>query len=1321
MAALREDSFTRAHRGKRVRKLSDSENDSLRSSFRIETGNSQFYTKVPLTHLELDNDGGGGTGLTRNKKTQASFRLKKMTGYHDGSSRFPKLNDCAHFHYDNVEVTTITLTILDDNASYDETSAVQQNGGATHLDVPYTVQVGSTNKTWLIKRCYEDFRVLDKQIHRCIYDRRFSQLAELPKAKALSENRDAVKAMLAHYLNRFSEIAGDRINCGPVLNWMEIDNHGNRLVVGDDSAINIPAVAAAHVIQRYVAQAPDEITLQVGDIVSVIDMPPAEDSLWWHGKRGFEVGFFPSQCVELIGDIVPQAVASKIPKTPKPVLRRHGKLITFLRSFLVQRPTKGGLKQRGILRERVFGCDLGEHLLNTSQDVPDLVKACTKFIEEYGVVDGIYRLSGVASNIHRLRDEFDSEKSPELDEFKKDIHCVTAVCKLYFRELPNPLLTYQLYDRFAVAVADEENRLMHIHGTVQQLPPPHYRTLEYLIKHLSKMAEMEEKTGMNTKNLAIVWAPNLLRSKEIESGAAAFMEIRVQAVVVEYLIRNMDLIFNNKLFPDVPGLAVAKEHMQRPKSVIMSLPTKLLSLEEAQARTQNIEPDKEKKYIEVGGGPAALQEYHTVIDVPGRRPSSKFKKSGTWRDFFSFKQKDGKQKPQRENSPERTSYVIKGKQGSLRSVRSVESLTTTEGNAIKMTFDRHPESDKLPRRRRSSISCVEDSGLRRSCSNDSYFEDDSTVTTAAIAAATNDFLSATGQSPDDSIEVEEEAMHWHDVDSRMSSPMWIDEGIKTPDTSNKGSPLTPLATPRDMAMQPTVRTRAHTDPILDQSYDRKVDFQKSLPGEIHSPQRPPRSVDSCLKEATSDSSEARLRSKPVPPPKPAQRPVPAPRVSLSSHPTSDQKTNVNIENDEFAETGLEQRRPSVLQKLKHAVSPKKCEKERKSGERNSGHDLKISNEANDIVVKKRPTLSPVDTRRHVDKPESLVTHQGVVLRPRKLSPLVPQQTDAFEGFLSSPRKNRYSLDTVLSEYDNLREKYNSQALSPDFDVLQEISNEYENVSIQGKPVLSSERTMEHNASNEGPHTVVVRQKSKPSEVSLGLNLQERLEMINSGKTEVDDVQTEFAKSEFPGPQTATIMPFTPPPTPETSENVFSYRNSNGCMDGSVSPGISSLNISCNNSTSDNSSPKLFSNFSERKPIKLGSFKKKSPTLAAYEMNSAKMSSVAAKMSLYSSPVSSPTEENVFLSEMKSKLESTQEGANIRTSSSSSAQENIYMNFPVIQWRDSPNLATFSDEFKASRSTLISQYDNVDDEYDYSINSTNLPPLAIVEDDISDHY
>ncbi|GCC44445.1 hypothetical protein chiPu_0028547, partial [Chiloscyllium punctatum] len=47
--------------------------------------------------------------------------------------------------------------------------------------------------------------------------------------------------------------------------------------------------------------------------------------------------------------------------------------------------------------------------------------------------------------------EFDSEKMADLTKeiYLQDIHCVSSLCKAYFRELPNPLLMYQLYDKFA--------------------------------------------------------------------------------------------------------------------------------------------------------------------------------------------------------------------------------------------------------------------------------------------------------------------------------------------------------------------------------------------------------------------------------------------------------------------------------------------------------------------------------------------------------------------------------------------------------------------------------------------------------------------------------------------------------------------------------------------------------------------------------------------------------------------------------------------------------------------------------------------------------
>lgn len=45
-----------------------------------------------------------------------------------------------------------------------------------------------------------------------------------------------------------------------------MENHGNHVIANDESAINIPAVAAAHVTKRYIAQAPDEISLEVNII-----------------------------------------------------------------------------------------------------------------------------------------------------------------------------------------------------------------------------------------------------------------------------------------------------------------------------------------------------------------------------------------------------------------------------------------------------------------------------------------------------------------------------------------------------------------------------------------------------------------------------------------------------------------------------------------------------------------------------------------------------------------------------------------------------------------------------------------------------------------------------------------------------------------------------------------------------------------------------------------------------------------------------------------------------------------------------------------------
>lgn len=49
---------------------------------------------------------------------------------------------------------------------------------------------------------------------------------------------------------------------------------------------------------------------------------------------------------------------------------------------------------------------------------------------------------------------------------------------------------------------------------------------------------------MHAKNLSIVWSPNLLRPMSLDSGGAALLQVNVQAIIIEYLIRNVHVFFD---------------------------------------------------------------------------------------------------------------------------------------------------------------------------------------------------------------------------------------------------------------------------------------------------------------------------------------------------------------------------------------------------------------------------------------------------------------------------------------------------------------------------------------------------------------------------------------------------------------------------------------------------------------------------------------------------------------------------------------------------------------------------------------------------------
>uniref|UniRef100_UPI00398E87F7 rho GTPase-activating protein 33-like n=1 Tax=Pristiophorus japonicus TaxID=55135 RepID=UPI00398E87F7 len=236
-------------------------------------------------------------------------------------------------------------------------------------------------------------------------------------------------------------------------------------------------------------------------------------------------------------------------------------------------------------------------------------------------------------------------------------------------------------------------------------------TLQCLLRHLASLAQHSPVTSMHVKNLAIVWAPNLLRSKEIESvgftGTDAFREVRIQSVVVEFLLSHVDILFSDK-FSSVGKDSTGHSHILRPKSILVPSPSsRLLTLEEAQART----------LAQGGEEMAPVYERFHSINMPAdrRRNVIKMRKTGggSWKTFFTLGKVPGSSR--RKSQPEtgglfnitETDAGSRVETVTLRSARSEESLSSQHsGTGASRLRDL--------RRRRSSGDAVSVSGDPRS-------------------------------------------------------------------------------------------------------------------------------------------------------------------------------------------------------------------------------------------------------------------------------------------------------------------------------------------------------------------------------------------------------------------------------------------------------------------------------------------------------------------------------------------------------------------------------------------------------------------------------
>ncbi|XP_043922636.1 rho GTPase-activating protein 12 isoform X7 [Protopterus annectens] len=220
---------------------------------------------------------------------------------------------------------------------------------------------------------------------------------------------------------------------------------------------------------------------------------------------------------------------------------------TKLKKFLTRRPTLQAVREKGYIKDQVFGSNLAELCKRENTTVPKFVKLCLEHVEKHGLnVDGLYRVSGNLAIIQKLRFAVNHDEKLDLNDSKwEDIHVITGALKMFFRELPEPLFTYNHFDDFVTAIktSDYKQRVSATMELIKQLPKPNQDTMQALFKHLKKVIDSGEANRMNTQSIAIVFGPTLLRPEKETASIAVHMVYQNQ--IVELILMEVDSIFGH--------------------------------------------------------------------------------------------------------------------------------------------------------------------------------------------------------------------------------------------------------------------------------------------------------------------------------------------------------------------------------------------------------------------------------------------------------------------------------------------------------------------------------------------------------------------------------------------------------------------------------------------------------------------------------------------------------------------------------------------------------------------------------------------------------
>ncbi|KAM7019240.1 rho GTPase-activating protein 11A [Passerculus sandwichensis] len=186
---------------------------------------------------------------------------------------------------------------------------------------------------------------------------------------------------------------------------------------------------------------------------------------------------------------------------------------------------------------KIFGISfhaLPQSLVPEYGHIPSFLVDTCEYLEEHVHTEGLFRKSGSLVRLKALKSKLDQGENCLSAALPCD---VAGLLKQFFRELPEPILPPHLQEGLCKAqqLGNEKKTATVLLSCL--MADRTIAALRYFFNFLRAVSLRSNENRMDSSNLAVIFAPNLLHSNENEKmSSSTEKKIRLQAAVVETLI-----------------------------------------------------------------------------------------------------------------------------------------------------------------------------------------------------------------------------------------------------------------------------------------------------------------------------------------------------------------------------------------------------------------------------------------------------------------------------------------------------------------------------------------------------------------------------------------------------------------------------------------------------------------------------------------------------------------------------------------------------------------------------------------------------------------